>query len=125
MNIADAVFAFSKSGIHIYQDRGVLCATGTLVISERDTVRRHKQAFIAWLLHESVTLRHSALGLDIMRKLLQAYRAEQVSELDYLRVSRAVDRSFERQEPEKIRRYCVDALRLFVPGSDILTRFDA
>jgi hypothetical protein len=123
LNIADAVFGFARSGVHLYQDKGTLCSTGQLLVSERDTIRRHKQAIVGWLVHEQITLRHSSLGIDMMRKILDAYRLGEVSDIDYLQVSRAVDRSFERQDPEKIRRYCVDALRLVCPGSDVLVRY--
>jgi len=123
MNIADAVFGFANSGIHIFQSKGNLISTGQLLISEKDTIRRHKQAFIGWLVHETLTLRHSSLAIEILRKLLYAYRIGEVSDTDYIQVSRDVDRSFDRQEPEKIRRYCVDALRLVCPVHDVLCRY--
>jgi hypothetical protein len=123
LNVADAVFGFARSGVHLYQDRGTLCSTGQLLVSERDTIRRHKTAITGWLVHETITMRHSSIGIDMMRKILDAYRRGEVSDIDYLQVSRAVDRSFERQDPEKIRRYSVDALRLVCPGSDTLVKY--
>jgi hypothetical protein len=123
LNVADAVFGFARSGVHLYQERGTLCSTGQLLVSERDTIRRHKSAITGWLVHEAITLRHSSLGIDMMRKILDAYRRGEVSDIDYTQVSRAVDRSFERQDPEKIRRYSVDALRLVCPGSEVLVKY--